>query len=144
MDYISIIEKIFELLLFPVLTAVAAYVIKWVNLRAEDLKVKTNNEFLQKQIERAKEIITQCVLVTNQTYVDALKNEHLFDERAQKEAFKKTYNAVTTLLTEEIKEALEQAYGDYEFFIKEQIEFIIYKQSIESISNDVVNEDGAV
>ena len=142
MDFISITSKIFELLLFPVLTAVAAYIIKWVNLRADDLKTKTESDFLQKQIDRAKEIIIQCVLVTNQTYVDALKDQDLFDENAQKEAFKKTYAAVTTLLTNEIKDALTKAYGDYEFFIKEQIEFIIYKQSLELTSEG--NEKGAV
>ena len=55
-------------------------------------------------------------------FFDALKDKNAFDAEAQKEAFKKTYEAVSAILTEEAKKYLEQIVGDLELYIKQQIE----------------------
>jgi hypothetical protein len=47
--------------------------------------------------------ISTCVIATNQTYVESLKQQGKFDAEAQKEAFAKTYNAVIAVLSEEVK-----------------------------------------
>jgi hypothetical protein len=66
--------------------------------------------------------ISDCVVATNQTYVDALKKDNAFTIEAQKEAFKKTYNAVMMVLTDEAKECLTQIYGDLTIYITTKIE----------------------
>ena len=52
--------------------------------------------------------IETCVIATNQTYVDALKNKNAFTPEAQKEAFEKIKNAVLAILGEEGQKYLSQ------------------------------------
>ena len=66
--------------------------------------------------------ITDCVVSTNQTYVDALKAANAFDKEAQKKAFELTYNKIMNVLTEDAKEYLTTIYGDLEIYITTKIE----------------------
>ncbi len=66
--------------------------------------------------------ITNCVIATNQTYVDNLKDKNAFDEEAQKVAFEKTYQAIMKTLNDEAYKYLEEIYGDLEEYIKTKIE----------------------
>ena len=66
--------------------------------------------------------ITDCVVATNQTYVEALKKEGKFDKEAQYKAFQMTYNAVMDILTEDAKEYLNNFYGDLSLYLSKRIE----------------------
>lgn len=66
--------------------------------------------------------ITNCVIATNQTYVDNLKDKNAFDENAQKEAFEKTYQTIIKTLNDEAYKYLEEVYGDLEGYIRTRIE----------------------
>ena len=66
--------------------------------------------------------ITNAVLTTTQTYVEALKKEGIFNEEAQKQAFQKTYDAVMKMLTEEAKKYITASVGDLETYITNKIE----------------------
>ena len=68
------------------------------------------------------ETITDCVIATNQTYVESLKAQGKFDEAAQKEAFRLTSMSVIAILTDDAKEYLTTAVGDLEVFITKKIE----------------------
>ena len=61
-------------------------------------------------------------MATNQTYVDALKEQNAFDKEAQKIAFEKTKDAILKLLTEECKKCLGEIVGDLNEYITAQIE----------------------
>jgi len=62
------------------------------------------------------------VIATNQTYVDTLKREGKFDGEAQKIAFQKTYDSVIAILSEDAKTYLNEAIGDLQAYIINQIE----------------------
>ena len=66
--------------------------------------------------------ITNCVIATNQTYVEALKNKNAFDAAAQREAFNRTYNAVMDILSVDAINFLNNAVGDLDAYIKKTIE----------------------
>ena len=66
--------------------------------------------------------ISDCVIATNQTYVEALKKENAFTTEAQKEAFKLTYDAVMSVLTDDAKTYLTSIYGDLTAYITTKIE----------------------
>ena len=68
------------------------------------------------------ETIAKCVAATTQTYVDSLKAQNSFGEEAQKEAFKKSFDAVMAVLTEDAKEYLTNVYGDLTAYITQAIE----------------------
>ena len=66
--------------------------------------------------------IINCVVATNQTYVDALKKAGSFDAEAQKQAFKLTYDAVMAILTDEAQMYLNEAIKDLNAYITNKIE----------------------
>ena len=66
--------------------------------------------------------INNCVIATNQTYVEALKKAGAFDMEAQKTAFNMTKNAVLAILSDEAKRYLTNAVGDLNEYITQQIE----------------------
>jgi hypothetical protein len=66
--------------------------------------------------------VAECVIATNQTYVEALKKDNCFTEEAQKEAFQKTYTAVMGILADDAKEYLTAIYGDLTTLITNKIE----------------------
>ena len=66
--------------------------------------------------------VTDCVLTTTQTYVEALKNKNAFDKEAQINAFNMTKQAVLAILTEDAKEYLTNALGDFDKYLETLIE----------------------
>ncbi len=122
MNTMELLNKIFQLCIVPLLGVLAAFLIQFVNFQKEELKKKTDNELAHKYLDMLSETIQTCVVATNQTYVDALKDKNAFDGEAQKEAFSMTYNAVTDILSSEAKMYLASAVGDLQKYITEQIE----------------------
>lgn len=99
-----------------------AYIVNFIQAKSAELTNKAKSDLADKYIQRISQTITDCVVATNQTYVDSLKNEGKFDAEAQKIAFKTTYETVLSLLTEETKAYVVSAYGDLEAFISSKIE----------------------
>ena len=122
MDWLEMLQQIFNILIVPVLTAVSLFLVRFIQSKINELKAKVNDETLQKYMDMLNKTITDCVLATNQTYVESLKGQNAFDKNAQLEAFKKTYDAVMDILTEDAKEYLDEALGDLSGYITTKIE----------------------
>jgi hypothetical protein len=71
--------------------------------------------------------ITNCVLTTNQTFVNNLKKENMFNEAAQKAAFSMTYQAVLDTLSADAQKFLNEAYNDVPTLVTQMIEAQINK-----------------
>lgn len=117
-----ILTYIFECILFPLVSAGVAYLIYFLNVKTKELKSKTENEVAQKYLDMLNNTITSCVIATSQTYVESLKKQGKFDKAAQEEAFKRSYENVMKLLTDEGKEYIENLVGDIQTYIYNQIE----------------------
>lgn len=122
MDWITVGNQIFQLFIIPVLGVLAIYICYLISVKINEIKKKTDNETAHKYLDMLNETITKCVIATNQTYVNALKDKNIFDENAQKEAFDKTFNAVMSLLTEDSKKYLTVVVGDLNAYITSRIE----------------------
>ena len=122
MDWNNILTQIFELILFPLLIVGATYLIYFLSVKTKEIKDKTDNDTFDKYLDMLNNTITQCVIATTQTYVEALKKEGKFDAEAQKIAFQKTYDNVMSILTAESKYYLQTALGDLEAYINNKIE----------------------
>ena len=105
MDWLSILQQIFELCIIPLLGIITKFAIDYIAQKKEQIKAQTNNELAQKYLDILNDTIAKCVTATNQTYVESLKEQNAFDADAQKEAFNKTYNAVIETLGDEIGRA---------------------------------------
>ena len=122
MNYTEFITNIFQVCIIPLLGVLTTFLVKWLQIRSSELQIKMDNEVANKYMDMLTNTITECVLATNQTYVEALKQQNKFDLEAQKIAFDKTSEAVMAILTEDAKKYLESAVGDLELFIKQKIE----------------------
>lgn len=122
MDWLSILQQIFELCIIPLLGIVTKFVIEYIAQKKEQIKTQTDNELAQKYLDILNDTIAKCVTATNQTYVESLKEQNAFDADAQKEAFNKTYNAVIGTLSDEANKYLPMVIGDLQTYITERIE----------------------
>ena len=108
----EILQQIFELCVIPLLGILTTYLVKLIRKKNKELDAKVSKEVSKKYIDMLADTITDCVVSTNQTYVDALKEANAFDKEAQKKAFELTYNKIMNVLTEDAKEYLTTIYGD--------------------------------
>ncbi len=121
-NWLEIVGTVFEIAIFPAISAAAIYFITWINAKKQELLKKTKNETETKYVEMLDKTITECVLATSQTYVKALKEEGRFDEAAQKVAFQKTFDAVMAILTDEAQTYLSEVTKDLSMYITNKIE----------------------
>ena len=122
MDWLTILIQIFEVCIIPLLGLLTAWLISFINTKRNQLVDKSKNDTMDKYINMLADTITNCVIATNQTYVENLKKDKMFTAEAQKEAFTMTYNAVMAVLTDEAKDYLTEAYGDLSAYITQRIE----------------------
>lgn len=122
MDYMALLQQIFEVCIIPLLGVLTTFIIVFIRKKTSELQDLTDNETYRKYMELLRDTVIDCVIATNQTYVEALKNKNAFDKQAQEEAFKLSYNAVMEILSDDAKEYLNSAVGDLNVYVTKLIE----------------------
>lgn len=122
MDWLELLFQIFEVCIIPLLGVLTAFIVKYIQAKTVEINNKHDSDILAKYVMMLSETITECVIATNQTYVESLKAQGAFDAEAQKVAFQKTFDAVMLVLSAEAKEYLTAAYGDLTAYITNKIE----------------------
>lgn len=123
----EIIIQIFQLCIIPLLGILTKYLVDYLNTRRDELNAKTENETAEKYTTMIFDTITKCVIATNQTYVNSLKEQNAFDAEAQKTAFNKTMNAVLEILSEDAKQYIIETTGDLNTYLTNLIEAEVNK-----------------
>ena len=122
MEWMVLLEQIFQLCVIPLLGILTTYLVTYIRVKTVELNTNNSNELLSKYLTMLSDTVCDCVIATNQTYVEALKNKNAFDTEAQKVAFEMTYNAVIKVLSSEAKDYLTNIYGDLSIYITNMIE----------------------
>lgn len=122
MNWMSILQQVFETCIIPLLGLAIGYLIKFLEAKKEESTAKADSETSAKYNSMLLDTVITCLKATNQTYVNSLKEQGTFDKEAQKEAFNKTKTAVLEILTEDAKSYLSEAYGDLDQKINNLIE----------------------
>lgn len=130
MEWLNLLADIFEVCIIPLLAVLTTYIVKYVQVKSAEITANTDNALVDKYTIMLAETISACVLATNQTYVEALKKQGSFGVEEQKIAFDKTLNAVMTILSEEAKEYLSEAFGDLNAYVTSQIEATVNSNKI--------------
>ena len=73
MNWLDVLQQVFDIFLVPVLTALTFFLVRFIQSKTNELKSKTNDETLKKYLDMLDKTIVDCVLATNQTYVESLK-----------------------------------------------------------------------
>ena len=74
----ALLQQIWQICIIPLLTVLTAYIVKFINKKSDSLQKSTDNELYKKYIALLDDTISKCVIATNQTYVDALKDKNAF------------------------------------------------------------------
>ena len=122
MEYSEIITSIFQVCIIPLLGVLTTFFVKWVNVKSEEIQMNIDDATMKKYVDMLADTITDCVIATNQTYVESLKQQGKFDMNAQREAFSLTSAAVMEILSDEAKVYLTAAVGDLNAYITQKIE----------------------
>ena len=130
MSWMYILNDIFNLIVIPFIGIATVALTAFIKCKIGEIKQKNNNELARKSLEYLCDIICDCVIATNQTYVNALKKEGKFDIEAQKNAFKQSYEAVMNILSDDVKLYLSSIVGDLELYVTNKIEsdVMLYKE----------------
>ena len=123
-------NEIFEVCIIPFLGILTAYIVKYIQIKTEEIQKTTENKLIEKYINMLSSTVSDCVIATNQTYVETLKKEGKFDLTAQKTAYEMTKTAVMSILTEEAKKYLTLAVGDLNIYISQLIESAINAEKV--------------
>lgn len=124
----EIVIQIIQVCVIPLLGILTKYLVDYLTAKRNEINSKIDNETAQKYTNMIYQTVVDCVIATNQTYVDSLKKSGSFDEAAQKEAFNRTMNAIMTILSDDAKEYIIEATGDLNTYLTQLIESEVNKR----------------
>lgn len=127
---LQMISEIINVCIIPLLGVLVTYLVKYINAKSKELETTTDSAIAKKYISMLSTTISNCVIATNQIYVEDLKKQGKFDAEAQKQALQMTLNAVLAVLNDEAKEYLTAVYGDLDTYITNQIEATVNQNKI--------------
>lgn len=128
MEWMNFLQEFFNLCVIPLLALLTKYIVNAITTYCTARLQNAQNEKEAKYITLLEKTITNCVIATNQTYVQSLKDKKAFDAAAQKEAFEKTYSTVFKSLSTDAVVCLNNIFGDLEKYVTERIEAEVYLQ----------------
>lgn len=103
-------------------TAVTSFLCVFIKNKIGEITSKIENQKVSEYINAATNVVSDAVLTVSQTYVDTLKKEGKFSQKAQIEAKEKAVEIATKLITEDGKNAIEKVYGDFAEWLSTTIE----------------------
>lgn len=130
MEWMIILQQVFEMCIVPLLGIITCYIVNYIKAKINELNTTNNNEVLTKYLNMLSETVCNCVIATNQTYVNSLKGQNAFDAEAQKKAFEMTYDAIIAVLSDDAKTYLTSVYGDLTMYITNLIEAEVNKNRV--------------
>jgi|LSQX01.2.fsa_nt_gb uncharacterized protein with von Willebrand factor type A (vWA) domain len=125
MDFKEFLDTLVKVVFVPALPVVAGYLIALLQKYTAKIKADINQQALDRYLDLAENAIASAVLATSQTFVDQLKKEERFDLDAQKEALQLSKDRARAIITTAAREAIEQAYGDFNEWMDAKIHEII-------------------
>ena len=124
---IEMLSDIFEVCILPLLAVLTGYAVQFIRAKSAETAARTENELAQKYIKMIEKTITDVIIATNQTYTNSLKEQGKFDEEAQKIAFKKSFDAIMAILSDDAKEYIISTTGDINIYLTQMIEAEVSK-----------------
>lgn len=120
-------NEVISNVLMTVITVGFLVALKFMIGRSEELKKNIKDERVRKAIDKALEIVTLAVNVTNQTMVEGLKDIDGFGRDEAEEAFNATKVKVLDLLSEETKKILDEEFENTNTFLNDAIESKVWE-----------------
>lgn len=117
-----------QTILYSVLEVVVGGVITYLGILIGNyFRKKNKNDKVSKFESDISSIVFGAVTNVFQSFVDTLKKNGEFDEKAQEEAREKAYDIICNQFSDELKKYITDNYGDIKEFIMNKIESTIYQ-----------------
>lgn len=126
MSWNDVLIKLVECVTGVVISVGIPLLIKYV-------KTKIKNEKTQMLLDRAGEIVSRCVCMVNQTYVDTLKAIDGFDEESKQLAYDDCKRKILKLLDDEAKKAIVDTFNDIDEYLDVYIEAAVRDEKLYSM-----------
>lgn len=108
----------------------AAFLVQFLRNKSEQIGAQIDNLELKELLDEVTDAVSTAVTYTNQTYVDALKKEGIFDVEAQKTALETSLKMAISLLSESARSALAAIYGTLDDYLVSKIEAEVRNQKM--------------
>lgn len=122
MNTLEVLQPILYTVITTVISVVAAYVSKFLIAKRKQINTQVENDKLNTYLDMALSAVNDAVLTVSQTYVDSLKKSGKFNVEAQNLAKNKAIDTATTLITEDVRKAIDKVYGDFNLWLDTAIE----------------------
>jgi hypothetical protein len=119
MDWQNILFSILGTVLTALGSWIVSKLVSLINTKIKDAKLKG-------YLNLALNAVTNAVKATYQTYVENIKGTEFWTAEAQKKALNNAVNIIKAELGNDVKEFIENNFGDFEIWIKNQIEAALY------------------
>ena len=114
-------------IILTILTAALFIGLKYLTEYINENKYKIKDERAKRAIEKALEIVSLAVNITNQSFVQELKDKGGFGKKEAEEAFNATKVKVIEMLDSETKKILENEFENSNKFLNEAIEAKVWE-----------------
>lgn len=122
MEWNELLIKVFNICIYPIIYAIAIYVVTYFKYKTEQISLQTKNNEIQNALLLLNNAVENAVLFTKQTFVDNHKKNGTFDAATQKVAYELTYTVAMATITEETKKTLSGVINDLPKYINSLIE----------------------
>lgn len=135
-----------EVIMYFIETVLKLLVVAVIPYLASLVRAKLKNDTQIKYLDRFEKLVRDAVDQVQQTYVENMKAEDLFDKNAQIEAFEMVKATVMSTMNSEMMDIVLQAVGDFDEYIRNLIESEVFaiKQNSGTALDVLENVDEAV
>jgi hypothetical protein len=116
-----------EILMYVIETVLKLVVAVAIPYGFNILRKKLKNDTQIKYLGKFEKLVADAVNQVQQTYVNNLKAQDMFDKEAQLEALAKVKSAVLNMMNNRMQEIVIDAVGDFDTYMRNLIESEVFK-----------------
>ena len=115
-----------EVIMYIIETALKLIIVVLIPYLFNLIRVKLQNETQEKYLGMFEQLVKDAVSQVQQTYVENMKAEDLFDEKAQIEAFDMVKSTVLNMMNDRMMQIVMEAVGDFDEYLRNKIEAQVF------------------
>ena len=132
-----------EVIMYIIETVLKLLVLVIIPYLFNQIRIKLQNDTQIKYLGMFEQLVKDAVSQVQQTYVENMKAEDLFDEKAQIEAFDMVKSTVLNMMNDRMMKIVMEAVGDFDEYLRNKIEAQVFaiKQNSPIMLGEVISDE---
>jgi N-methylhydantoinase B/oxoprolinase/acetone carboxylase alpha subunit len=132
-----------EVIMYIIETMLKLIVVVIIPYLFNQIRIKLQNDTQIKYLGMFEQLVKDAVSQVQQTYVENMKAEDLFDEKAQIEAFDMVKSTVLNMMNDRMMKIVMEAVGDFDEYLRNKIEAQVFaiKQNSPIMLGEVISDE---